>query len=428
MKKSMLKILSLALVAALLGGCVSALATEDAKEPVVIRIAWWGNQVRNERTAAVLDLYTQLNPHVTFQTEFTDWAGYWPKLQAEAPNGNMADIIQMDYQYIAEYQKNNQLADLSALVDGGFLSLENIAEGVLSSGMFDGKLYGLACGFNAPSVIVNQEMLDAAGVEVAFAPTYQDFLKIAPVVFEKTGAYGIHGIGTDQLLFIARGYGERLYNDENRLGISRETLLKVFDVIEAARDSDFQIPPDLETEKAAAGIEGSAIATHVAWNTNAWTNQIVTHQNANDQKLSMVLQWGMDDFTAEANYLKPSMLWSITEASTQKEVAADVLNFMTHSEEAFDIFLAERGIPSSSVIADHIKPTLSAVEQEVFDFVAKITDIAAPIDPPQPAGAAEVGAAYSRILEEFTHKLIEKEAAVDQFIAEANEILERANP
>lgn len=35
----------------------------DGSEMVV---AWWGNQVRNERTQAILELYSQQNPGVAF--------------------------------------------------------------------------------------------------------------------------------------------------------------------------------------------------------------------------------------------------------------------------------------------------------------------------------------------------------------------------
>ena len=45
-------------------------ASGDGSEMVV---AWWGNQVRNERTQAILELYSQQNPGVTFDGQFSEW-------------------------------------------------------------------------------------------------------------------------------------------------------------------------------------------------------------------------------------------------------------------------------------------------------------------------------------------------------------------
>lgn len=41
---------------------------------------WWGNQTRNERTQAALDLYSEQNPGVTFDTQPAEWNDYWTKL------------------------------------------------------------------------------------------------------------------------------------------------------------------------------------------------------------------------------------------------------------------------------------------------------------------------------------------------------------
>lgn len=56
-------------------------ASGDGSEMVV---AWWGNQVRNVRTQAILELYSEQNPGVTFDGQFSEWADYWNKLATAA--------------------------------------------------------------------------------------------------------------------------------------------------------------------------------------------------------------------------------------------------------------------------------------------------------------------------------------------------------
>ncbi|MFR3070484.1 MAG: carbohydrate ABC transporter substrate-binding protein, partial [Enterocloster sp.] len=55
--------------------------TEQAKDgEKSLTVAWWGNQVRNERTQAALDKYAELNPGVVLDGQFSEWGDYWNKL------------------------------------------------------------------------------------------------------------------------------------------------------------------------------------------------------------------------------------------------------------------------------------------------------------------------------------------------------------
>jgi multiple sugar transport system substrate-binding protein len=47
-----------------------------AQAKVTLRLAWWGNPTRDERTLKVVDLYQQMNPNVTIEPETINWAGY----------------------------------------------------------------------------------------------------------------------------------------------------------------------------------------------------------------------------------------------------------------------------------------------------------------------------------------------------------------
>lgn len=44
---------------------------------------WWGNQTRNERTQAALDLYSEQNPS-NLDTQPAEWNDYWTKLSTLA--------------------------------------------------------------------------------------------------------------------------------------------------------------------------------------------------------------------------------------------------------------------------------------------------------------------------------------------------------
>ena len=103
----------------------------DGSEMVV---AWWGNQVRNERTQAILELYSQQNPGVAFDGQFSEWADYWNKLATAAAGHSMPDIVQMDYKYIQQYVNNDLLVDLTPYIENGTIDVSNCNEDVLNSG------------------------------------------------------------------------------------------------------------------------------------------------------------------------------------------------------------------------------------------------------------------------------------------------------
>ena len=56
---------------------------------VELRLAWWGNPTRDERTLKAVDLFLQRNPNVTIEPETTGWGGYWDRINTQAAAGNL---------------------------------------------------------------------------------------------------------------------------------------------------------------------------------------------------------------------------------------------------------------------------------------------------------------------------------------------------
>ena len=105
MKKKIALLMACTMAAASLAGCGggnSAKETTAAAAPagdVAMTMFWWGNQIRNERTQAALDLYSETNG-VTVDGQFAEWSDYWNKLATSAAGHAMPDVVQMDYMYL----------------------------------------------------------------------------------------------------------------------------------------------------------------------------------------------------------------------------------------------------------------------------------------------------------------------------------------
>src|SRR5512138_523396 len=117
-----------------------------AAKKVTLRLAWWGNPTRDERTLKVVDLYMSKNPDVTIEIETTGWAGYWDKLGSQAAARNLPDIIQQDYTYITGYANKKLLLDLSSYVMSKKINLTGVPDTFTSGGKVNGKLYGISLG------------------------------------------------------------------------------------------------------------------------------------------------------------------------------------------------------------------------------------------------------------------------------------------
>ena len=92
-------LVTLSLAASMIGCAAFPAFASDSKkdeENVTIRVAWWGNQTRNDLTVKALELYTEQHPNVTFETEPSSWDGYFDKLATQAATGSLPDIYQQD--------------------------------------------------------------------------------------------------------------------------------------------------------------------------------------------------------------------------------------------------------------------------------------------------------------------------------------------
>lgn len=401
--------------------------TEDGGEKV-IRVCWWGNQTRNDVTTAALDLYTEQNPGTTFEVEFSDWSGYWDKLATQAAGGNLADIIQMDYAYLKQYQEQNLLEGLNKYLEDGTIDTTNIVDSIIQSGAIDDEVYAISLGTNVKAVLVNNDALEQAGVEMPEQPTYDEFFEIAKKVTEATGMKFVIPSNDEQsMLFIARDRGQDFFNEEGTaLGMPDDsTALTYFTMLKQTLDDGIHISPEIMAESSTNQL--SLFASGDAWcewtNSNMIVNTIA--QCPEDVDYSIVMYPTEADAVQQPLFMKPSQFFSITTTSQNKDESAKVIDFFTNSVEANEILLGERGVPISTVVSDAIKDKLDPVSAKITEYVEKVAPVATENDPPFPAASGEVGKLISDLADMVRYGEISPEDAAKDFYEQANEILAR---
>lgn len=411
-----------------------AAGTESGNEPVTIKITWWGGQGRHDYTQKMLDAYTASHPNVTFEAMPSGWDGYFEKLATQAASGSMPDIVQMDYLYITTYAKNNSLADLQQFVDDGTIDTSKIDENLLSTGNINGKLNGLVLSSSYISVGYNPEVLAAAGVESPTGNwTWNDFIKTAETVKEKTGKYGMAGGPVDDtnlFNYWIRQHGESLFSEDKKaIGYTDDTLCEDFIKMWADLMEKGAAPnPDEFAAIQTLGEEGRPVVTGEGAMLTEWNNY-ATKVSASNDKLKMVTPPMVADSDTKGLWMKPGMFFAIADTSNVKKEAAEFINWFVNSEEANDIMMAERGTPVSSEIRDYMVSSGKLTEQQaaMFKGVEEALALCGETPDPDPVGMSEVNESFKNAAYSAFYGQISPKEAAAKFRKDADAILSRNN-
>jgi multiple sugar transport system substrate-binding protein len=402
---------------------------EAAPEPVELHFAWWGSQTRHDRTIAVIELFMEQNPHINITYEFSSFGDYWPLLATKAAAGELPDVIQQDYAYFKQYVTDGLIIPLDPYVDDGTIDLSNVPDEAIDGGRVDGQLYALSLGTNSQSFVIDVDLFEQAGVPLP-APdwTWADFEETVLAVHESLGIYGLDGGLTNPQ--IINGYllslGQGLYNDDGTgLGFTDQQLLVDYFSMMVRLQEAGAIRSREDEVASPSTLEDNTFVRSESAMYFAHTNQFVGLANAagEGRNLMMVPVPRAEGFTQSANYLKPSMFFSISAHSDHPVESAMFIDFFTNSEEANAILGPERGVPISTAIQDVMKPTLTPAEAAPFDFLASL-DVS-PIRPPDPAkhGEIQTNIAGPLVIDPLLFGELTPEEAAEVYISEINALL-----
>ena len=453
MKKKIALLMSCCMAAASLAGCggSSASATTAAtqapattqaataapskeasggSQDVKLTMSWWGNQVRNERTQAALDLYSEQNKGVTIEGQFSEWSDYWNKLATSAAGQSLPDLVQMDYMYIDQYVKNSLLVDLKPYIEKGALDVSNISENTMASGTVDGGVYAICAGINSPAMMYNKTLLDKNGITIKDYMTIDDFEAVCRQVYEKTGYKTsiVYGTAQTYLDYFMRAYDVVLFGDK-KMGGKAEDYVPFFQMYETGLKEGWLIDPGVFAEISIGSVEQDPMVNGSSPETMSWcafanSNQLTAVQNAAPEGVTIgMTTWPSPD-PKKSGYLKSSQFFSIGAHTKNPDEAVKVLNFLINSSDANNILLGERGVPASSKIAQELSPKMDAINQEIIRYINEVvTPNSSPINPPQPDGASEVFNLLNQVQEQLCYGTFDSKAAAEEFFNGANKIM-----
>ncbi|AQS54806.1 ABC transporter substrate-binding protein [Novibacillus thermophilus] len=423
MRKILLVLMAL-LMAFSLAACSSSSddATADQEDGnITLRVAWWGSQTRHDKTMEVIKMYEKENPHVTIETEFTGYDGYWEKMAAQAAGGNLPDVIQQDFgEYMTQYSEKGLLADLDEFVDNGTIDVSHFDDLLIDSGVMDGQLKGIPLGMNAYAVMYDPEMLESAGIELPSMEwswdEFKDIAKKAAEVYD----YGSSDFADNRHGFevFARQHGQSLFTEDgSALGFDDEVLTGYWKLLLELQEEGIIPPPDVALEY--VEVENSLLSHGKAPFQIRWSNQAVAVASTVGKDLKMATIPG----DVKGLFVKPAMFFSISETSDKKEEAAKFINFFVNNVEAQKVQELDRGVPPSSNVREEMVDNLSATDRETFDYIDYLLEKASPIDKGYPLQAAEVFKLFDDLTERVLYQEITPEKGAEEFRTQAEEII-----
>jgi multiple sugar transport system substrate-binding protein len=373
------------------GALASTMPTALADERV--RLIWWGNPERDKRTYAVVDLYQEKHPDVTVDPETYSWGDYWTKLATMAAGGNLPDVIQMDYRYIFEYARRDQIHALDEFI-GNELELADFDQNQLDSGKVDGKVYGISMGANSMSHVYNNDVFQTLGVEIGDPTqwTTDDFVAMGKAVKDKLpdGMYFMSNMGRQENMLETwtRQRGKGLYTEDGQLAFEQQDLEDFWSFWKMMLDEGLTPPADVQALDAGK-MDEMMLINHRSLFDFLHSNQLVASQDLADFEVNMTMIPNQPG-GVPGQYMKPSMLLSMAATSPDPSAAAKLLNFFITNPDANDILLIERGVTGDASIRERITASLTDTEKKIIDYLNIVATSVSPLPPPPPKGAGEI--------------------------------------
>lgn len=431
MKKLLFSTLSLVMVF-FTGGCGNVTLEDSAKskgkEEITLKVAWWGEQPRNDYTLEVIELFEKKYPNIHVEPLYSNWDDYWKRLAPMAAGNQLPDIIQMDMLYLKTYSENSLLEDLTPYMNQEVIKTESISQSILSGGRIDENLYGFPLGLNAPAIIVDPNLLSlGADIEPNANWTWSDFEKIALQVHKDKGIYGTNGMKSPDVFFsyFLRTKGMNLYNKTgNGLGYDDDQLFVDYFNMQI-RLLDNGAFPRADVTEQIKGIEDELLVKQQSAMQWVYSNQYIGFLQATNRHLELFPPPGPGK--EEGLSVKPSMLFSMSKSSKHKEAAAQFINFFINDIEANKVIKGERGVPISTKVVEKIEKDLSPTQKKVFDYVNEVKNSNKKVDKADPLGSNEVVELLKDVSEQILFKKITPTEGAQLFRTEANKILSNNN-
>jgi len=358
--------------------------------PAELRMGWWGNDDRAQRTQQVIELFQAAYPDIKIVGEPNGGAGdHFQILDTQLAANNAPDIIQFggnwpDYQQYLEplndYLGKQILIDTPEQFDQTALIPATSA---------DGDLYAVSLGTNTLVLAYNKTMIEAAGAELPQDNmTWDELIAYGQDLKTKLpeGVAPFVDNSTNQANYLSYFYTQQAtplwtLDDGGKSYATVESAAKWLQIWADMRGEGLIPDADTTYTYTEAGPDSSAFVSGKAAINLIWSNQGAAYQAAMTDELGLTT---LPDGGEPAYAIQMSQYLAVNKDSQNKEAAALFINFFVTSPDAGAILQTNRGIPSSPVVRQAIAEQATATDAAVYRIYDVIADRTVPQGPNLP--------------------------------------------
>lgn len=356
-------------------------------EPCELRMTWWGDENRAERTQGVIDLFEAAYPEIKINGEPRPSDAYWDNLNTQLAGGNAPDVMQFGGNY-PDFANKGQLEPLEGYLGEQLMidTSETFDQAVFDPATMDGHLWGICLGTNCLVLVYNKTMLEAAGAPMPEnLLTWDEFIAYGESIKDKLpdGVFPFVDNSVNQANYISyymTSRDEKIWDGENTY-VTLEGCQDWINMWEDMRDAG--LIPDIETTAgfAETGTDNSAFVAGKAAFNLIWSNQVASYQDAMTDKVAICpLPQGEQNALA----IQVSQYLAVNSQSEYKEAAALFINFFVTQPSAGQHLGTNRGIPSSPVVRAAIAGDASEIDAMLYEYLNIVADRTVPQGPNLP--------------------------------------------
>lgn len=318
--------------------------------PVSLRFSWWGGESRHEASLAAIKLYTDKNPNVKIEAEYSGWDGYYQKLVTQLASGAAPDIMQIDQPWIYELmQQGEMFADLYKL--SNVISLEGYDKQFLKDICeIDGKLQGVPTGISAVTFIYNKEFFTKFGIDTQTDWNWDNLAEIgAKVHNQDKNAYLIQStldmVPPLLITYITQKTGESIVKDDYTLGFDKQTADEAFNYLKKLMDEGVLLPFEeaVTVKEADEHMKWAKGETGIILN---W-NSVIPKIKSNSKFELGVAHYPVLAGTKNTGIsVLPSQLMAINNKSSNIEECGKFLYWLFNDKESVLALADSRGTPA----------------------------------------------------------------------------------
>ena len=326
-----------------------ALPSDSA--PVTIKFSWWGGDSRHEATQKAVDKFTELNPNIKVETQFSAWDGWEDTMSTAFYAGTAPDVNQINWNWITAYS-----ADGSKFIDmntvSKYFDLTQYDQKALDQCTVAGSLQAIPVSMTGRIFYWNKSTFEKAGIST---PTSLEELYAAGDKFKTAlgDDYYPLAIGEYDRMILMVNYLESKYGKDwvtdNTLNYSEAEIQEGLEFIQSLETK--HVIPSIET---ITGDGASSLDKNPKWMNGTyagifeWDSSASKFKSALEEGNELIVGDYFKDFGQyQGGYSKVSLAFAISKTSQYPGECAKLLNFLLNDPEGTALMASERGIPLS---------------------------------------------------------------------------------